>query len=136
MKQAFQPLIYVILMGITLLGCQQTPVVKENLDPKVGKLSLPEDFVVEHLYSPQEADQGSWVGMTFDDQGRMIASDQYGALYRIVLPAIGSGDSITQVEKLMVGDSASGSKLEMGYAQGLLYAFNSLYVMVNHNVNE
>lgn len=125
-----------ILMGSTIIGCQKAPLVNENLDPKVAKLSIPEDFVVEHLYSPADAEQGSWVGMTFDDQGRMIASDQYGALYRMVLPAVGTGDSITQVEKLMVGDSATGSKLEMGYAQGLLYAFNSLYVMVNHNINE
>jgi putative heme-binding domain-containing protein len=124
------------LMGMTFTGCQKAPVVDENQDPKVAKLTIPEGFMVEHLYSPAEAEQGSWVGMTFDDQGRMIASDQYGALYRMALPAIGSGDSITQVEKLMVGDSAAGSKLEMGYAQGLLYAFNSLYVMVNHNIND
>ena len=27
--------------------------------------------------------------MTFDDKGRMIASDQYGYLYRITIPPVG-----------------------------------------------
>jgi hypothetical protein len=63
---------------------------KRPLDPKVAKLKLPEGFVAEHIYSPAENDQGSWVGMTFDDKGRMIATDQYGALYRLEIPPIGS----------------------------------------------
>jgi putative heme-binding domain-containing protein len=105
-------------------------------NPKIDKLKLPDGFVVEHLYSPGENDQGSWVAMTFDDKGRMITSDQYGFLYRLELPPIGSDSTVkTKVEKLVVG-SVADSVVGMGYAQGLLYAFNSLYVMVNHNPNE
>lgn len=73
--------------------------------------------------------------MTFDGKGRLITSDQYGALYRLKLPAIGSDSLRPSIEKLIVGngtdvDSAK-FHIGMGSAQGLLWAFNSLYVMVN-----
>ena len=122
-----------------------TPAAQERAtNPKVQKLKLQEGFQAEHLYSPSENKQGSWVAMAFDDKGRMIASDQYGALYRLQLPAIGSGEK-PKVELLKIGDQTAAPatntdpekpKVGMGYAQGLLYAFNSLYVMVNHNSNE
>jgi putative heme-binding domain-containing protein len=120
---------------------------QKPVDPKVAKLKLPDGFHAEHLYSPSENKQGSWVSMAFDNKGRMIASDQYGFLYRLTLPPIGS-DAKPTVEKLNVPLDASAPadasqpadpskpKVGMGYAQGLLYAFNSLYVMVNHGGNE
>jgi putative heme-binding domain-containing protein len=109
-------------------------------DPKVSKLKVLPGFTVKHLYSPSEKGQGSWVAMTFDPKGRMITSDQYGALYRLeVSPNV---DSVISVEKLVIGkidpslpDSIK-SRVRMGHAQGLLYAFNSLYVMVNNRVSE
>lgn len=107
-------------------------------NPKIDKLKLPSGFKAEHLYSPADNDQGSWVAMTFDNKGRMITADQYGALYRLVLPAAGDTTK-PKVEKLIIGSDADKStdtttlKIGMGFAQGLLYAFNSLYVMVNHN---
>lgn len=105
-------------------------------NPKIDKLKLPDGFVAELIYSPGANDQGSWVAMTFDDKGRMITSDQYGFLYRLELPPIGSDSTVKpKVEKLIVGNVPD-SLVGMGYAQGLLYAFNSLYVMVNHNPNE
>src|SRR4029079_6625749 len=68
--------------------------------------------------------------------GRMIACDQFGGMYRLEIPPIGD-TSKPKVEKLVIGKpdaSDSGTnKLGLGYAQGLLYAFNSLYVMVNHD---
>src|ERR1700723_2672526 len=51
--------------------------------------SLP-GFKVERLYSVPASKEGSWVSMTVDDKGRLIASDQYGSLYRITAPPIGS----------------------------------------------
>lgn len=107
-------------------------------NPKIDKLKLPDGFRAEHLYSPSENEQGSWVSMTFDNKGRMITSDQYGFLYRLQLPAVGDS-SRPKVEKLQIGRVQPGDttqKVGMGYAQGLLYAFNSLYVMVNHRGNE
>jgi putative heme-binding domain-containing protein len=101
-------------------------------NPKIKKMRLTEGFKAEHLYSPSEEDQGSWVAMTFDDKGRMITSDQYGSLYRLQIPPIGSASSTPKVEKIKVGNE---DEVGMGYANGLLYAFNSLYVMINNGTN-
>ena len=129
-----------LLLSITLIGLLAVSCKKEEKpsNPKIDKLKLPAGFRVEHLYSPEEHDQGSWVAMTFDHKGRMITSDQYGAIYRLVLPV--QGDTTKpKVEKLVIGTEADRNtdtttlKVGMGFAQGLLYAFNSLYVMVNHN---
>lgn len=123
-----------LLLILVFFSCGKKPVEIEALDPKVAKLKIPAGFVVEHLFSPSENDQGSWVGMTFDNKGRMIATDQYGALYRLEIPPIGSKDLAPKVEELKVGKDED--KLGMGYGHGVLYAFNSLYVMVNNNPNE
>lgn len=125
-------------LGLTLaIGCVKKEEVRQlSGNPKLDKLKLPDGFVAELLYSPGENDQGSWVAMTFDDKGRLITSDQYGFLYRLELPPIGSDSTIKpKVEKLQIGNVAD-SLVGMGYAQGLLYAFNSLYVVVNNNPNE
>ena len=75
-------------------------------------------FKVELLYTVPKAEQGSWVSMTVDPKGRLIVCDQYGGLYRVTLGASAG----VKVEPLDV---------QMGGAHGLLYAFGSLYVMVN-----
>jgi putative heme-binding domain-containing protein len=126
-------IILLLTLGV-LYSCGKKVEEKGPIDQKVAKLKLPAGFEAEHLYSPGENEQGSWVGVTFDNKGRMIATDQYGALYRLEIPAIGSRDLSPKVEKLKVGTDEN--KLGMGYAQGVLYAFNSLYVMVNHNAND
>jgi len=106
-------------------------------DPKVAKLKLPAGFNADHLYGPSENDEGSWVAMTFDDKGRLIASDQYGALYRMTVPAIGDTVTKIKVERLNIPNAkgkidTAKKNVSIGYAHGLLYAFNSLYVMINH----
>lgn len=128
-----------LLAFIFAIACKKSePFADSSLNPKIDKLKLPSGFMAEHLYSPADNEQGSWVSMTFDDKGRMITSDQYGALYRLELPPIGD-TSKPKVEKLVIGSETDQNadtttlKIGMGYAQGLLYAFNSLYVMVNHN---
>lgn len=79
-------------------------------------------FRVEKLFTVPREELGSWVAITVDPQGRLIASDQGDkGLCRITLPAIGS-DEPTRVEKL---------DLPITSAQGLLYAFDSLYISVN-----
>jgi len=128
----------VILVCFAIVSCQKTDKLS---NPKIDKLKLLPGFRAEHLYSPGENDQGSWVAMTFDNKGRMITSDQYGAIYRLELPAVGDTTK-PKVEKLLIGTEADRNadtttlKIGMGFAQGLLYAFNSLYVMVNHNSDE
>ncbi|MBX7207171.1 MAG: DUF1080 domain-containing protein [Verrucomicrobiaceae bacterium] len=82
-------------------------------------------FKVELIHKVAKADEGSWVSMTVDDRGRLITSDQYGGLYRLTPPALNSKE-LAKVEKLTA---------EISGAHGLLYAFDSLYVMVNEKPN-
>ncbi|MCS5491649.1 c-type cytochrome [Algoriphagus limi] len=127
---------FFVAFSFLVFSCEKpSPERQLTGNPKIDKLKIPDGFKVEHLYSPGENDQGSWVAMTFDDKGRMITADQYGFLYRLTIPSIGSEDLTPQVERLIVGNVAE-PQVGMGYAQGLLYAFNSLYVMVNHNPDD
>lgn len=87
----------------------------------VADLKVAKGFHVELLYSVPKGDQGSWVNMCTDPKGRLIVSDQYGSLYRVT-PAQFGAKSKTMVEKINV---------DIGEAQGLLWAFDSLYVNVN-----
>jgi putative heme-binding domain-containing protein len=86
-----------------------------------GMLRVLTDFKAELLYSVPADKQGSWVSMCVDPKGRLIVSDQYGALFRVTPPPIGKTEDI-KVEKIDV---------PVGEAQGLLWAFDSLYVVVN-----
>ena len=65
----------------------------------------------------------------------MITSDQYGNLYRVTVPPVGYDtlQSKVTVEKLPINipDDTSLAKIQIGFAHGLLYAFNSLYITVN-----
>ncbi len=135
MKKNFRTLLalsVVLFMAVAYTGLKRTEPARNGADnPKIEKLKLQPGFVAEHLYSPSGEKQGSWVSMTFDDKGRMIACDQYGGLYRLKIPAIGARTT-PAVEKLIIGKDS----LLMGNAQGLLYAFNSLYVMVNNHYTE
>ncbi|MEZ6141278.1 MAG: hypothetical protein R3B84_11970 [Zavarzinella sp.] len=80
------------------------------------------DYQVEKLFTVPKDKLGSWVCMTVDPKGRLIVSDQGNqGLCRVTLPAIGSKDPV-RVEKLPV---------KMSAAQGMLFAFDSLYVSVN-----
>ncbi len=119
-----------ILAGASWVSLQYPETARQgDENPKAQNLKLQPGFKAEHLYSISENHDGSWVSMTFDDKGRVIASDQYGGLYRLTIPAIGSGSTTPKVEKLAIDKDTS---VTMGYAHGLLYAFNSLYVMVNN----
>jgi putative heme-binding domain-containing protein len=92
-----------------------TPDVIGGANIKVAK-----DFKIELLYTVPRETQGSWVAMCLDPKGRLIVSDQNGALYRVTLPA--SAAEAAEVERI---------DLETGFAHGLLWAYDSLYVAVN-----
>jgi putative heme-binding domain-containing protein len=81
------------------------------------KMKLPEGFASQLIYRVP-SDQGSWVSMTYDPQGRLITSDQYGKLYRVTPQTEGEAT----VEPI---------DLKIGFAQGLLCAFDSLYVVAH-----
>ncbi|SEW51025.1 c-type cytochrome [Chitinophaga arvensicola] len=140
-KRSFRLLLLVSAVITTGIACNNgndstSEKKKGTGNPKIDALKLPDNFTAERLYSPGDNKQGSWVSMAFDDKGRMIVSDQYGYLYRLQLPAVGEDSSKLKIEQLRIGNDTSTQKVSMGYAQGLLYAFNSLYVMVNHNSDD
>ncbi len=85
-------------------------------------LTLP-GFKAELIYNVPRDEQGSWVSLTTDPEGRILAGDQYGGIYRLTPPATGSrfDPAATKVEKLGT---------TIGGAHGLLWAFDSLYVIV------
>jgi putative heme-binding domain-containing protein len=111
----------------------QKPKLREPAATPADALKVAKDFKVDLLYSVPKKEKGSWVNMCVDPKGRLIVSDQYGPLYRITPPPVwkpgrtgdsGRGNSVT-IEKL---------DLPLGGAHGLLWAFDSLYVMVNEGV--
>ncbi|MDA0378841.1 MAG: heme-binding protein [Bacteroidetes bacterium] len=119
MRTLLTPLVVVIVL-LASLAFRDVPLFRFAQDPP--KLNLPDGFQADFLYSPTEADSSSWVSLAVDGKGRLLASDQYGSLYRIEPAPIGSDPATTKVQKLDVA---------LGHAQGLLWAFNSLYVVVN-----
>jgi putative heme-binding domain-containing protein len=91
------------------------------------EIELPAGFTAERLLSVPKTTQGSWVSLCPDDRGRLYASDQYGGLFRITppplpTPAGSSAEALTRVEPVDIA---------LGEAHGLLWAFDSLYVVVN-----
>lgn len=97
-------------------------VIGENKATPVSRIKAMKDFQVELLYSVPGGDQGSWVALCTDPKGRIIAADQYGALYRFSPPAANQPLDPAKIEKMPV---------EIRAANGLLWAFGALYVGVN-----
>ncbi len=92
----------------------------EITDPSTFKM-LP-GFEAELVHAVDLDTEGSWVSLAADDQGRLIASDQTGNLWRITPAPIGADPSGTVVEQIDV---------DLGYAHGLLFANDALYVVAN-----
>lgn len=88
----------------------------------VAALKPPAGFRVELVHRVDRETQGSWVSMTVDTKGRLYVSDQYGKLYRVSPSKPGTPAEGTKVEAVPV---------PIGGAHGLLWAFDSLYVMNN-----
>ena len=98
------------------------PAINENKATPIDRIKVPKDFRVELLYSVPGQDEGSWVNLCLDNKGRMIASDQYGGLYRFPLPPAGQSIDPKLVEKLAVDIRA---------VNGMAFAFGALYLGVN-----
>lgn len=80
---------------------------------------VPAGFKVEELCQTDKDQQGSWVSLCVDGKGDLITSDQYGFLWKVTPPPAGQSTD-AKVERL---------KIDAGKAQGLLWAFDSLYFM-------
>jgi len=96
--------------------------VNENTATPVDRISMPKGFEVELIYSVPAAERGSWVNLCIDDKGRIIASDQFGGLYQFEPPSPGAVLQPTDIKRIPVDIRA---------ANGLLWAFDALYVSVN-----
>ena len=105
-----------------------------------ARINIAEGFKIDLLYSVPMDKQGSWVAMCMDNKNRLIVSDQYGGIYRFPVPAAGKNIDPTSIEQIAYAPERTGmgkptdeqKKLPMiGHAQGLCYAFDSLYVVVN-----
>lgn len=113
------PRLCLVFLSILLAA---NPADAQRTATPASDVRVPEGFAVELLYSVPGEQQGSWVAMCQDHRGRLIVSDQYGSLYRFPIPAAGKALDPATIEEI---------KLGIGHAQGLCYAFDSLYVVVN-----
>ena len=114
---------YSFILIFLFVGLSCSGVKKTGDDAVPPELNLPDGFAYDYLYSPSNEDQGTWVALTFDDKGRLYASDQHGAIYKIEMGSAPLGKK----PKMRV-DSLD---LRIGKANGLLWAFDALYVAVN-----
>ncbi|MFN9718791.1 MAG: c-type cytochrome [Planctomycetota bacterium] len=108
-----------------------------------GTFELLPGFQVEKLFTVPKDELGSWVCITFDNKGRLLASDQGDrGICRITLPPVSSspapGEKLvdrpdegataeTKVERL----DFSKCEVQPTAAQGMLWAFDSLYFSIN-----
>ena len=99
-----------------------TALLADEAATPVDQIKIKKDFKVELLYTVPKTEQGSWVSMCLDDKGRLLASDQYGPLYRITPPALNGSPSETKIEKM---------DLAIGAAQGMAFVKGAIYLQVN-----
>lgn len=105
-------------------GGSSAPDRLDPLDPK--NISAAPGFVVEHVHTVDKNKEGSWVSLTTDAKGRFYASDQGSkGLFRISVGRDGKGE----VEAMDLKDPVKNQRLSA--AQGLLWAFDSLWVHRN-----
>ena len=88
----------------------------------IESISVRDGFEIELLFTVPKERLGSWVNLCLDDKNRIIVSDQFGGLYRFKAPAKNQTLKESEVEKIPANIRA---------ANGLLWAFDSLYVAVN-----
>ncbi|MDX2021201.1 MAG: c-type cytochrome [Deltaproteobacteria bacterium] len=106
---ALAPVTSRVSAGLGMSGAATSP----------ADIKVPPGFKVERLYSAQPDKDGSWISLAVDNKGRLITSSQHHrGLFRITLPA--GPQQQVKVERL---------KVDVGHAHGLLYAFDSLYVV-------
>ena len=92
------------------------------VDELGAPFTVPPGFVVERLFVVPKEELGSWVCLATDAKGRLIASDQGDKGLVRITPAPLDGSAATRVERIPAAVSA---------AQGLLWAFDALYVVCN-----
>ncbi len=106
---------------------QPKPPAKPSAATPAEVLKVAKGFKVELLYSVPKDKEGSWVCMTTLPDGRLVVSDQYDkGMYVVTPPPVGKTDGV-KVEPM--GLTFDGKPF--GGAQGLCWAFDALYVVLN-----
>ena len=98
------------------------PTVEPATGDSAAVFTLPKGFITERLFVVPKDELGSWVSLTSDPQGRLIASDQETKGLVRITPSPLDGSQPTRVERIPVAITG---------AQGLLWAFDALYVVCN-----
>ena len=119
------------LLIVSLFSCEsntveETPVETEDT-PKEIKIEIPDGFILDDLHTPSESNRGSWVSLAEGPDSMLYASDQYGHIYTFPMPGANTTIDTNKIEKL---------PFPLGQANSMLWAFNSLYVVVNGWMNE
>ncbi|MEM7314285.1 MAG: c-type cytochrome, partial [Planctomycetota bacterium] len=87
-------------------------------------------YRVEKLFTVPKEQLGSWVCIAEDNKGRLLASDQGNkGICRITLPKKNADGS--PVETVVERLDFSGCEVKPSGAQGMLWAFDSLYISIN-----
>lgn len=90
-------------------------------------IDVPDGFVLDDLYTPSDHNRGSWVSLAQGPDSTLFACDQYGHIYQMPMPGADEPLDTNEIKKL---------RFPLGQANGLLWAHNSLYVVVNGSLNE
>ncbi len=91
-------------------------------EPAEQAFAVPPGFVIDRLFTVPRDELGSWVSLAVDPEGRLFASDQGDKGLVRITPAPFDGAGETVVERVPAAITG---------AQGLLWAFDSLYVVCN-----
>ena len=108
------------MLPLLLLG----QVCVAEVTDQTAKFKVAAGFKLEKIYDVKK-EEGSWVALTEDGKGRLIAADQYGKLYRVTPAPLTGGE--TKVEAL---------DIPVGGAHGLLWHEGMLYIVVNEKGKE
>lgn len=117
----------------------------DNVEAQAGR--VPRDvfevlpgYRVDKLFTVPKDQLGSWVCIAFDNKGRLLASDQGNkGICRITLPSLpaAAGDSRNSDASPFAGETKvelldfSSCEFQPSGAQGMLWAFDSLYFCCN-----
>jgi putative heme-binding domain-containing protein len=100
-------------------------------DQKGATLELADGFKAELLYSAPLNKQDSWVSCTFGPDGQLYVSAERGPLYRVNVDEAAEGRvTVEPIRIRLPKKDGQGKTQPIGGAQGLCWAFDSLYVVV------
>lgn len=106
-----------LLLGIVVTLFAAEAIAGEREATSVSQISIAPGFRVELLRSAQP-EEGSWISMTFDSQGRVILAEDVAGLRRVTL---GETPESTTVERIPGTENFK-------HCRGVLFAHDSIYL--------